>query len=116
MAMDLAYWFLPKPLDLGAVFYEAMQAEGFSARPEEIRLLQGSGRFHPELSVLASGAFAAGTLACAVGARVAASAAAGAAIDATATTEPATTVARTVQTTFVIIMKGSPSSSIGSTA
>ena len=63
LALDASYWFLPKPLDLGAVFYEAMQAEGFSARPEEIRLLQESGRFHPGLSVAASGAFAAGALA-----------------------------------------------------
>jgi len=62
-AMEASYWFLPKPFDLGAIFYETMQADGFSARPEEIRLLQESGRFHPELSLLASGAFAAGALA-----------------------------------------------------
>ena len=63
LAMEASYWFLPKPFDLGAVFYEAMQADGFTARPEEVRILQESGRFHPELSILASGAFAAGTLA-----------------------------------------------------
>ncbi len=65
LAMEVSYWFLPKPFDLGAVFYDAMRAEGFTAKPEELRILQESGRFHPELSLLASGAFAAGTLAAA---------------------------------------------------
>ena len=48
-----------------AVFYDAMRADGFTPKPEELRILQESGRFHPELSLLASGAFAAGTLAAA---------------------------------------------------
>lgn len=61
--MDAGYWFLPKPMDLSGIFFDAMQAEGFTAgKATELKTLQDSGRFHPELSVAASCAFAAGTL------------------------------------------------------
>jgi ABC-type transport system involved in multi-copper enzyme maturation permease subunit len=61
--MDAGYWFLPKPLDMSGIFFDAMQAEGFAAsKVEELRTLQESGRFHPELSVAASCGFAALTL------------------------------------------------------
>ena len=51
------------PQDLSGIFFDAMQAEGFTAgKAEELKTLQESGRFHPELSVAASCVFAAGTL------------------------------------------------------
>ncbi len=60
--LDLGYWVLPKPLDLGGIFFEAMRADQFAARVEELQAMQETGRFHPELSVLASCGFAAVTL------------------------------------------------------
>lgn len=60
--LEAGYWLFPKPMDLGAIFYDAMQAERFQIKPIEMKNLQESGRFYPELSVLASIAFAAGVL------------------------------------------------------
>lgn len=61
--MDVGYWVLPKPLDLGGIFYDAMGAENFSMKMPELASAQDAGRHQPELSVLSSGAFAAATLA-----------------------------------------------------
>ena len=60
--LDLGYWVLPKPFDLGGIFFDAMRAEQFAVKPDVLAKVQAAGRFHPELSVLASAAFAAGTL------------------------------------------------------
>ena len=60
--LDAGYWFLPKPMDMGNIFFDAMRAEVFAVRPEEMKLLAEKGKYHPELSVLASSAFAVGTL------------------------------------------------------
>lgn len=60
--LDAGYWFFPKPLDMGGIFFDAMRAEVFAVKPEEMRILAEKGQFHPELSVAASAAFAAGTL------------------------------------------------------
>ncbi|OWK40823.1 ABC transporter permease [Fimbriiglobus ruber] len=60
--LDAAYWFLPKPLDMGGIFYDAMRAEGFVSKVEELRAVQEAGKFHPELSVLASSVFTVVTL------------------------------------------------------
>jgi hypothetical protein len=60
--LELGYWVLPKPFDLGGLFFEAMRAENFAIQPVELIKAREAGRFHPELSVLASGAFAAVTL------------------------------------------------------
>jgi hypothetical protein len=62
LLLEVGYWTLPKPLDLGGIFYEAMQAHGFTAQVEELQFMRDAGRFHPELSVLASGGFAVLTL------------------------------------------------------
>jgi hypothetical protein len=62
MFMDFAYWLMPKPFDLGAIFFDAMYADGFAQKPDEFKVLEAAGRFHPELSMLASATFAAGTL------------------------------------------------------
>jgi ABC-type transport system involved in multi-copper enzyme maturation permease subunit len=60
--LDLAYWILPKPLDLGGIFYDSMQATGFSQKVPELEMIQNAGRFNPELSVLSSMGFAVGVL------------------------------------------------------
>ncbi len=56
--LDVGYWVLPKPLDLGGVFYDAMRATGFSAPVPELDAVQKKGLFRPELSVLTSVLFA----------------------------------------------------------
>jgi len=61
--LEIVYWVMPKPFDLGGIFYEAMDAEGFRTRAEELTLVQQAGRFHPEWSILADGLFALVTLA-----------------------------------------------------
>ena len=57
--LDTAYWVLPKPLDLGGIFFDAMQATGFSQKVPELEMIQNAGRFNPELSVATSAGFAA---------------------------------------------------------
>ena len=61
--LDIAYWVLPKPFDLGGIFFDAMNADEFRTKADELKLVQAAGRFHPELSILADGLFAAGALA-----------------------------------------------------
>ena len=56
--LDVAYWVLPKPLDMGGVFYDAMRATGFAAPVPELDAVQQKGLLHPELSVITSGLFA----------------------------------------------------------
>ncbi len=56
--LNAAYWVLPKPLDLGAVFYDAVRAEGFALKVPELESAQAAGLVHPELSVMTSLAFA----------------------------------------------------------
>ncbi|MFO0936200.1 MAG: ABC transporter permease subunit [Gemmataceae bacterium] len=60
--LDTGYWFLPKPFDMGGIFFDVMRAEVFAVKPEEMKILADKGQFHPGMSVLASTAFAAGTL------------------------------------------------------
>ena len=60
--LEIGYWALPKPLDLGAIFYDAMRAEGHQVRAAEMTAYQESGQFRPELSVVASVLFAVGVL------------------------------------------------------
>ena len=64
--LEAGYWFLPKPLDMGGIFFDAMRAEVFAVKAEEMKIIAEKGQFHPELSVLASSAFAVGTLGLAV--------------------------------------------------
>lgn len=56
--LDIAYWVLPKPLDMGGVFYDAMRATGFAAPVPELDAVQQKGLLQPELSVISSGLFA----------------------------------------------------------
>jgi ABC-type transport system involved in multi-copper enzyme maturation permease subunit len=64
--LDVAYWTLPKPLDLSGIFFDAMKAGEFSAPVPELDALKAKGEFRPGLSVLSSLAFAVGILALAV--------------------------------------------------
>jgi hypothetical protein len=60
--LDLGYWFLPKPFDMGNLFFDTMRAEVFAVRPEEMKALIEKGQYHPELAAAANAAFAVGTL------------------------------------------------------
>jgi len=60
--LDAGYWVMPKPVDLGGIFFDAVGAQGFSAKLPELEAVQKKGLFHPELAVLSSLAFAAATL------------------------------------------------------
>lgn len=62
MLLDVGYWVLPKPLDMSAVFFDAIRAEGFAGKVPELQKVQDAGKFQPELSIAASLAFAAGVL------------------------------------------------------
>jgi ABC-type transport system involved in multi-copper enzyme maturation permease subunit len=61
--IDAGYWLLPKPLDFAGIFYDAVGAQGMSVKVPELGAAQEAGAVRPELSVLSSTAFAAGTLA-----------------------------------------------------
>jgi len=60
--MDIGYWILPKPLDLGGIFFDAMRAEGFVGQVPELKKVQDAGKFYPWLSVISDGLFAVVTL------------------------------------------------------
>jgi ABC-type transport system involved in multi-copper enzyme maturation permease subunit len=64
--MDVAYWTLPKPLDLSGIFYDAMGAAAYSAPVPELAAVKAKGRLYPELAVLTSLLSAAAFLALAV--------------------------------------------------
>ncbi len=57
------YWTLPKPLDLGGIFFDAMKAEDYASPVPELAAAKARGAFYPELAVLTSLVFAAGALA-----------------------------------------------------
>lgn len=63
MLVDAGYWVLPKPLDLGGIFFDALQAGDHAAAVPELVAAQARGDFHPELAVVTSLVFAAGVLA-----------------------------------------------------
>jgi ABC-type transport system involved in multi-copper enzyme maturation permease subunit len=57
------YWTLPKPLDVSGMFFDVMNAKGFSAPVPELEAAKRTGQFYPGLSVVTSLLFAAGVLA-----------------------------------------------------
>ena len=61
--VEAGYWILPKPLDLSGIFFDAMDAGKYATPVPELEAMKQQGRFQPELSVLASLAFAFGVLA-----------------------------------------------------
>ena len=58
VVLEVSYWTLPKPGDMNLNLYYALQAEGFSGGVPEFQKLKKSGKFYPELSLLASMLFA----------------------------------------------------------
>ncbi len=61
--IDAGYWFLPKPLDMSGIFFDAMRAKDHSIPVVELQAVQKKGAFHPEMSVATSLLFALGLLA-----------------------------------------------------
>jgi ABC-type transport system involved in multi-copper enzyme maturation permease subunit len=61
--LEVSYWTLPKPLDMSAILFDALDAGGFMAGAPELRQLKKDGKFNPELSVLTSMLFAVAMLA-----------------------------------------------------
>ena len=59
---DFAYWVLPKPLDYGAVFYDALGAGEFVGELPEVTAARESGALNPGLAFGSGSAFAAATL------------------------------------------------------
>jgi ABC-type transport system involved in multi-copper enzyme maturation permease subunit len=57
-AMSAAYWVLPKPIDLGAIFYEAQDAHRFSLKLPELQSARALGKAAPETAVATSLLFA----------------------------------------------------------
>jgi ABC-type transport system involved in multi-copper enzyme maturation permease subunit len=60
--LEVGYWFLPKPLDMSGIFFEALNGQGLFSQVDEIAILNASGRFHPGASLAASAGFAVVTL------------------------------------------------------
>jgi hypothetical protein len=61
--VEVTYWILPKPADLGMVLFDALQAGNSFSRLFAYETLQSRGAFDPELSVLSSVLFTLATLA-----------------------------------------------------
>lgn len=58
MILEVSYWTLPKPADMSAILFDALQASGFSGGVPELKKLKDDRKFHPELAVLTSMLFA----------------------------------------------------------
>ena len=56
--LEVSYWTLPKPGDMNLNLYYALKAKGFAPGVKEFEKLKDAGKFQPELSLLASIAFA----------------------------------------------------------
>jgi hypothetical protein len=61
--VEVIYWILPKPADLGMVLFDALQAGNSFSNLFQYETLQSQGAFYPELSVLTSVLFTLGMLA-----------------------------------------------------
>jgi ABC-type transport system involved in multi-copper enzyme maturation permease subunit len=57
-AIAAAYWVLPKPVNLGALFYEGLQAEGLTLKVPELEAAQTRGVASAEWSIITSMLFA----------------------------------------------------------
>lgn len=55
--VEIGYWVLPKPVDLNAVFDDALETQGFAASVPELQSARDKGRVNLFLSVLASMGF-----------------------------------------------------------
>lgn len=63
--IEAAYWTLPKPADIGMVFYDALRAADSFSQDGAFQSVKEHGDFHPWLSLTASLAFMLVLLACA---------------------------------------------------
>src|SRR5262249_25237106 len=61
--VEVVYWILPNPADLGMVLFDALQAGNSFSSLFQYEALQNQGAFYPELSVLSSVLFTLGVLA-----------------------------------------------------
>lgn len=55
--LDVGYWLLPKPADLGNILFHALDANNYFSQLTEYDKLRRQGAFHPELAVFSSLAF-----------------------------------------------------------
>jgi len=60
--LEVGYWFLPKPLDLGGLFFDLIGASGYFGQLPEMAAVKANGQLHSEASVGASAGFAVLTL------------------------------------------------------
>jgi hypothetical protein len=60
--VEAGYWVLPKPADLGILFFDGLHAGSAFSKALGIKAVQEQGGFHPLLSVLSSLLFAAAVL------------------------------------------------------
>jgi ABC-type transport system involved in multi-copper enzyme maturation permease subunit len=51
---EAAYWFFPKPIDVGLILYSALDAQSHFEKPLVFRLLESGGAFSPQLSIVSS--------------------------------------------------------------
>jgi hypothetical protein len=58
LLVETGYWVLPKPFDMSAIFFDVMKAGDYVMPFPEVDAAKEKNAFHPELSVLASLAFA----------------------------------------------------------
>jgi hypothetical protein len=59
VALEAGYWFLPKPVDMGILLVDALNAGSFFVPVLEYQRVQAMGAFHPEWSIVSSLGFAA---------------------------------------------------------
>jgi hypothetical protein len=54
VALEIAYWLMPKPADMGIILSDAINAEDFVGQLAEYKVLRKHDAIHFELSVLSS--------------------------------------------------------------
>lgn len=61
--VEIGYWLLPKPADLGLLLFDALEAGNYFNQMFEFQVVKDKGAFHPEWSIISSLLFAVGVLA-----------------------------------------------------
>jgi ABC-type transport system involved in multi-copper enzyme maturation permease subunit len=51
---EAAYWIAPKPIDAGLIMFNALDAQHHFQKPETFQVLESSGKFSPQLSIISS--------------------------------------------------------------
>lgn len=52
--VDAGYWISPKPIDLGLILFNSIDARNHFAKPETFRALEKGGKFSPQWSIVSS--------------------------------------------------------------